>query len=429
MEFTTNDVVNASAEVQAANAYPFIRVTSGPLQGAFDLRDITPGPKAELAVTDLPWSVANNVTVGGVGNKGGWDYLSAACWLTLRTLADRNAAAGAAEPLGGAVQCYGGTSIQWWSSSQALAQCDIAHNPGSACCSYGGNASCLYDTQIAPYTLGPMAFAAALWYQGEQNANCGGPTQISYYACALPALIADWRSSFGADMAFGIFTLAPWQANGDASFALLRLVQVATAAALPRVFTASNLDAGDPAGGPVHSPYKRPGSERAAAALRALVYGDATAQYLGPRAASVAASGAGPAAISTAVTFAPASLAGAPLALDTTVTCPPTIAAASCESFAVQTAPDCVWRSVEAPGAGAALVASASGAVLTLALTGAPAGSSVVAARGLFAPYPVMQLRNGAGIPAEPWLMNVSGVVNSCPPPQPPAWADSGVHA
>lgn len=454
---------NAAAEVQL----PFIRITSGPLQGAFDLHGISPGPRAELAVTDLVWSEASNVTVGGVGNKGQWDYYSAICWLMLRTLADLNAAVGAAEPLGGIVQCYGGTSIQWWSSASALAMCDLAHNPGSACCQYGGNASCLYDTQIAPYAFGTR-FAAVLWYQGEmsvaasplgrgarpsppisthlhptptlppptphsppgeQNANCGGPAQIGYYSCALPALINDWRASFGSTMPFGIFLLAPWQAGTDASFALLRLAQVATAVALPRVFTASTLDAGDPAGGPVHSPYKRPGSERAAAALRALLYGDAASVYLGPRAAAVAASGVGPSAIAATITFTAESLAGGALALNTSVRCPAGVTAVSCESFAVQTAPDCLWRSVEVPGAGAALAPSASGAVLTLTLTGAPAGARIVAVRGLYASYPIMQLRNAAGVPTEPWLMNVTGVTNACPPLAAPAWVDTGAHA
>jgi hypothetical protein len=32
------------------------------------------------------------------------------------------------------------------------------------------------------YTLGPMQFSAAIFYQGEQNANCGGPTQVTLLA-------------------------------------------------------------------------------------------------------------------------------------------------------------------------------------------------------------------------------------------------------
>jgi len=105
---SVNDVVNASAELTTANSYPFIRVMSGPLQGKLDLHDVLPTPYENLLATDLPWSVANNATIGGVGGGGGWDFFSAACWFTLKGLADANAARGAAVPLGGIVQCYGG---------------------------------------------------------------------------------------------------------------------------------------------------------------------------------------------------------------------------------------------------------------------------------------------------------------------------------
>lgn len=109
--------------------------------------------------------MANNLTIGGVGDSGGWDYFSAACWFTLKNTADANAAAGAPVPLGGIVECYGGTSVQWWSGPAALAACPVAENPGSACCNYGGNNSCLFNAQIAPYTIGPTRVAGFLWYR------------------------------------------------------------------------------------------------------------------------------------------------------------------------------------------------------------------------------------------------------------------------
>jgi sialate O-acetylesterase len=166
MEFTVNAAANASAEIQAANLYPHIRITSGPLQGAFNLNNVSAGPYKELAVIDLPWSVANNVTVGCPGCQG-WNYFSAACWFTIRSISDELSARGELVPLGAIAQTYGGTSIQWWSSAEAIGSCDTP--PGSACCSYGGSNSCLYDSQIAPYTLGPTALSGYLYYQGEQN--------------------------------------------------------------------------------------------------------------------------------------------------------------------------------------------------------------------------------------------------------------------
>ena len=56
MEYTVNDVVNATAEIEAANGYPLIRITSGPLQGKFNLSGLnTQTLQDELQAVDLPW--------------------------------------------------------------------------------------------------------------------------------------------------------------------------------------------------------------------------------------------------------------------------------------------------------------------------------------------------------------------------------------
>ena len=82
----------------------------------------------------------------------GWDYYSAFAWFTLRSLYDELESRGAEVPLGGIVQSYGGTSIQWWSSPSSILECGAP--PGSACCSYGGMDSCLWYTQVRdPGTL------------------------------------------------------------------------------------------------------------------------------------------------------------------------------------------------------------------------------------------------------------------------------------
>lgn len=232
------------------------------------------------------------------------------------------------------------------------------------------------------------------------------------------------RAKFSAPaLPFGIFLLAAWQADTP-SFPLLRLLQVNASLTLPAVFTASTLDRGQPAGGPVHSPFKQDPGRRAARALAAIVYGDAT-PYVGPRYAGAVAAGRAAAT----VRFAAASLAGAPLALNLSVSCPSTITAASCEAFALQTS-DCTWwanvTAALAPG----------GDALVLALpAGAPAALTLVASRGLFGNWPVVQLYNGAALPAEPWLADIDGVTNTCPSPWTLAeaaageWRDDGRHA
>lgn len=420
MEFSTNDVFNASQALADANNYPFIRVTSGPLQGKLDLHTIGPTPYANRVAVDLPWSIATNETIGGVGGSGGWDYFSAVCWFTLKGVADANKAAGQVIPLGGIVECYGGTSIQWWSSPQALAKCDLASNPGSACCNYGGNASCLFNAQVAPYTIGPTRVSSFAWYQGEQNAGCGGPPQIPYYECALPALIADWRALFDSPNApFGVFLLAAWSATTD-SFPLIRLVQVEVSHSVPNTYVSSTLDQGTP-GGPVHSIYKQIPGFRASLAISNLVYGRSV-EYKGPAAiTAVAPSSPISADATAAVQFSLPLVLSAPAP-----TCP--LAAAACEGFAVQLAPACTWVT-SAPGP---LVVSLGTDAMSLQLTlpaAARAGGNIVAVRGYFGNWPLVNVYGETGLPIEPFLLNATTSGNPCSPPTSGDEWDASVHA
>lgn len=423
MEFSTNDVINASQELADANNYPYIRVTSGPLQGKLDLRTIGPHPYLNRVAVDLPWSIATNETIGGVGGAGGWDYFSAACWFTLRGVADANEAAGQIIPLGGIVECYGGTSIQWWSSPAALAKCDLASNPGSSCCSYGGNSSCLFNAQVAPYTIGPTRVSSFAWYQAEQNAGCGGPPQIPYYTCALPALIADWRVLFDSpDAPFGIFLLAAWSATTD-SFPLMRLVQVATSHSVANTFVSSTLDQGTAPGGPVHSIYKQVPGYRASLALSNLVY-KRSVEYRGPAAIAAVAPSSPIAEDATAVVNF-----SLPLVLSAIPACP-LAATAACENFAVQLAPSCVWTT-SAPGP---LVVALSADSLSLDFTlpaAARAGGSIVAVRGFFSNWPLVSVygQTKERLPMEPFLLNVTTSVNPCSPPTTGDSWDATVHA
>lgn len=187
------------------------------------------------------------------------------------------------------------------------------------------------------------------------------------------------------------------------------LAQAAVASTDPAAFFVSTLDGGDPVHFAIHSPYKEAAGARAAVGLRAVALGDATAAYLGPRAASATAS-VGPGGAPTAsIVFEPAGLYGAPLALNTSVACPAGLGLAYCESFAVLTS-DCAWRSCEAPGgAGVALVPSIPAPdTLALELRGAPVGLTIVSVRNGHTPWPLVQLRNALGTPAEPFLVNVT---------------------
>ena len=187
---------------------------------------------------------------------------------------------------------------------------------------------------------------------------------------------------------------------------------------IPRVFISSTLDLGQPVGGgPVHSPYKQKAGYRASAAVEALVYGQST-DYRGPRYAGAEVQGA-----DVTISFDPASLYGAPLALNTTVSCPPTLCTGCCEDFAVQTAGSCQWFSASGGNVTAQLVGS--GTQLRLSLLGDAATTGpIVATRGFFANWPLVQLYGGNGIPAEPWLANVTSGVGCAAPPPTAAWVE-----
>ncbi len=259
-----------------------------------------------------------------------------------------------------------------------------------------------------PYLLSEQYFKVKGlgYYQGEQNAGCGGPPQIDYYYCALPSLISDYRTRLGQpDLPFGAVLLAAWAADTP-YFPQIRLSVLATAASLPNTFAISAIDRGDPQGGPVHSPYKQDVGKRAALGFLSLAYGLSEVPYRGPRAVSATS----PAAGSVVVSFDPASLYDAPLALNTSVTCPATIPAGSCEAFAVQTS-DCTWW----PNVTVALAGPGSTQLLLTLPQGTRPGTVPVSTRGMFANWPLVQVYNGAGLPVEPWVLNVTGVVNPCP--------------
>ena len=67
-----------------------------------------------------------------------------------------------------------------------------SHSEGLISSNWGGtpvqvweaNTGSLYNSMIAPFTVGPMALTGATWYQGESNVG-----QASYYAVGFPQMI------------------------------------------------------------------------------------------------------------------------------------------------------------------------------------------------------------------------------------------------
>lgn len=169
---------------------------------------------------------------------------------------------GSTTPVGLLLSAHGGTSILTWQSPASVLTCGDLPNDG-------WNASVLYNSNIYPLTVGPLALRAAVWYQGEED--CGlGPTEsylrAAWYGCALPALINDWRTVLGQpQLPFVIQQLHAWihdvnttgTSPGDGGLALFRAMQQQTVDTVPGLALSVAFDGGDPAA--VMSPPGSPG--------------------------------------------------------------------------------------------------------------------------------------------------------------------------
>lgn len=150
----------------------------------------------------------------------------------------------------------------------------------------GWKPSELYNGMIAP--LLPYGVAGAIWYQGESNAS-----RAWQYRRLFPAMIQNWRSDFGqGDFPFLAVQLAPWDRNkkrtlpeitaapGDSDWAELREAQNYSAQVLKKVGIAVITDVGDK--DDIHPAQKQPVGARLALLARTMAYGDKKVVSSGP---------------------------------------------------------------------------------------------------------------------------------------------------
>lgn len=128
--------------------------------------------------------------------------------------------------------------------------------------------SALHNGMIAP--LEPFAIRGAIWYQGESNSG-----QPAAYEKLLPALIADWRKVWGADLPFLFVQLAPHRSTHPG----FREAQHRIWQRTPRTAMVVTTDVGDAAN--IHPTRKKPVGARLARAARAISYGEEV-EYSGP---------------------------------------------------------------------------------------------------------------------------------------------------
>ena len=153
---------------------------------------------------------------------------SAVCFLTIRDLAmmhthDR--------PMGLVQAAWGGSRVEAWMSKEALQNAGApvmgnvppVVNPVKSAANVQ---SALFNGMVSPFTN--MSIRAALWYQGEQNADqsCqanssmmpGAPAShvepVLYYSVAYAAMLRDWRDSKGINFSVVTMQLPPSVKSG-----------------------------------------------------------------------------------------------------------------------------------------------------------------------------------------------------------------------
>ncbi|PTX92338.1 sialate O-acetylesterase [Opitutus sp. ER46] len=123
----------------------------------------------------------------------------------------------------------------------------------------------LHHGMLAP--LAPLALTGAIWYQGEANTS-----RAAQYRRLLPALIADWRATFGqGEFPFYIVGLPAFTARkttpASDGWAELRAAQAFTVRNVRNTALAVTIDTGE--AGNIHPTNKRPVAERLALAALA----------------------------------------------------------------------------------------------------------------------------------------------------------------
>ncbi len=181
-------------------------------------------------------------------------------------------------PVGLINSSFGGTVVQAWTSGQFLTGA-AAHNRKIRELlrdnQYGdwliqaNLSSRLYNAMI--YPLIPYALRGVIWYQGESNWY-----DAWAYRHNLESLIRNWRSDWGqGDFPFLQVQLAPYTAPlaepAESNWAELRESQWVVSQRLPNVGMAVITDCGD--ADDIHPPYKEPVGQRLALQARAMAYG------------------------------------------------------------------------------------------------------------------------------------------------------------
>ncbi|MBI5549086.1 MAG: hypothetical protein HY901_34815, partial [Deltaproteobacteria bacterium] len=232
----------------AASDDPDIRLLTVPMVCLKSPRQTFPPRNVNTADAgcEIAPNASPNAPVWKTSSPASVPSFSAVCYFFGRALHEELGV-----PIGLIHSSWGGTPIEAWTSTEALATIEDYH------AALGARATAepkqlgpkslatLYNGMIAP--LLPFAIKGAIWYQGESNAAAG-----AQYSRLLPNLIHDWRSRFRmGQLDFLTVQLAnfhPQQVEPvQEGWALLRESQLHTALNDPRGGFAVTIDLGEAA--------------------------------------------------------------------------------------------------------------------------------------------------------------------------------------
>jgi len=375
MQFTISLANNATNEIATADSYPNIRVfTVG--QGTS-----SGSPLTNLGSIEQGWAVASKSSVGGAD----WAWQTAIGWLFSRQIFN---ALGQKVPIGILNNNWGGTTIQQWSSPEALAACG---QTGS------GD---LWNAMIVPYTVGPMALKGVTFYQGESNVGAD-----AYYACQFPTTITDWRAKFKTpDLWWGFIQIAGYNYGPGPSPADLRQAQLA-ALNVGNVGFATAVDVGT--WNDIHPKDKQTVATRLANVALDQVYGLTNAwQYPMYDSATQTTEGT---TITVTISF---KADGVAKGLTTTVPAPALAAQANVCVDGLDPATECGWPTIQVNDA-AKTVLPATGKVtddgkgLVFTANATASGLKAISTSYGRASWAVNTFFNVDGLPVIPWYYNL----------------------
>lgn len=265
-EWSVAQSTNAAEEIKNAN-YPQIRmikVGRNPSDKPLDDFKFVPNP----ATAKSGWAVASPETAAPMSAIG--------LFFARKLNQDLSV------PVGIISTNWGGTIAEAWTSHEALAADPEWFGPilerGKEFKAGNPNQpSVLYNSMIKP--LLPYAIKGAIWYQGESNVG-----RAEQYAKLFPAMIADWRKSWGqGDFPFLFVQLAPYAYNKQMDTKQLPELweaQLRTLTASPNTGMAVTTDIATV--NDIHPPNKQDVGARLALWALATTYGKADLAYSGP---------------------------------------------------------------------------------------------------------------------------------------------------